>query len=339
MSLPPDWIARMALPVIAAPMFLVSGPDLVLACCRAGVIGAFPAPNARRIEDLVAWLDRIAREQDSRSAAPYALNMVVHSTYQRLAAELELVKRYRPPLVITALGSPKHVVETVHEYGGRVFADVANLTFARKAAAAGVDGLILVAAGAGGHVGPLAGFAFLPEVRKFWHGTVVLAGAMSDGRAVRAAEVLGADLAYVGTRFIASAESLALDGHKQMLIESGAEDVVLSNAVTGVNGNFLAKSLAAGGYDLKNLKPKAIDFRGDPQDEAKAWKNIWSAGQGVGAIERIEPAQSIIERLRREYEAAIRESRNLRPWGERRVSPRTDGMSSHEYREPKQSRA
>ncbi len=327
----------MALPAIAAPMFLVSGPDLVLACCRAGVIGAFPAPNARRIEDLDAWLQRITHEL-SPSAAPYALNLVVHSTYQRLAAELELVKRHRPPLVITALGSPKHVVETVHAYGGRVFADVANVTFARKAAAAGVDGLILVAAGAGGHVGPLAAFAFLPEVRKFWRGAIVLAGAVSDGRAVRAAEVLGADLAYVGTRFIASSENMAGDGHKQMLIESGAEDIVLTNAVTGVNANFLARSLVAGGFDLKNLRPKAIDFRGDPQDEAKAWKSIWSAGQGVGAVDRIEPAAAIIERLKQEYDVAVLDCRRVRHWNERRAAPRTHG-SSHEHRQSEQSRA
>jgi nitronate monooxygenase len=307
----------MVVPAIAAPMFLVSGPDLVLACCRAGVIGAFPAPNARRLEDLEAWLARISADLAREPhAAPYALNMIVHSTYQRLAAELALVERYRPPLVITALGSPKAVVDAVHAYGGRVFADVATVRFARKAAEAGVDGLILVAAGAGGHVGPLAAFAFVPEVRRFWSGPLVLGGAISDGRALRAAEVLGADLGYVGTRFIAAAESLAAEGHKRMLIECSAEDIVLTNAVTGVNANFLARSLVTGGYDLANLVPRKIDFRGDPHGEAKAWKDIWSAGQGVGAIEDVEPAAAIIGRLKREYDEAVREGWEARPWGE-----------------------
>src|SRR5689334_3919455 len=193
-GLPPEWTARMALPVIAAPMFLVSGPDLVIAACRAGVIGAFPAPNCRTIEDLDGWLARISTATGS-DAAPYALNMVVHSTYPRLAAELELVKKYKPALVITALGNPRNVVDAVHSYGGRVFADVISPKFAKKAVGASVDGLILVAAGAGGHAGALAPFAFLPEIRKFWDGPVVLGGAVSNGRAVRAVEVLGADLA------------------------------------------------------------------------------------------------------------------------------------------------
>jgi nitronate monooxygenase len=316
-NLPAEWIARLALPVIAAPMFLVSGPDLVLACCRAGVIGAFPAPNARTIDDLDAWLKRVTEGLAAApGAAPYALNMIVHSTYPRLGAELELVQRYRPPLVITALGSPRHVVETVHAYGGRVFADVANVKFARKAAEAGVDGLILVAAGAGGHVGPLAAFAFLPEVRAFWKGAIVLAGAISDGRAVRAAEILGADLAYVGTRFIAAQESLASCDYKAMLIRTGAEDIVLTNAVTGVNANFVAESLVKAGFDLKNLTPRKIDFQSDPHDDAKAWKHIWSAGQGVGAIAAVEPAAAIIARLKREYAAAVTEARRPSPWAD-----------------------
>ncbi len=317
-NLPPEWIARLALPAIAAPMFLVSGPDLVLACCKAGVIGSFPAPNARGIDDLEAWLKRIAGElAGAPGAAPFALNMIVHSTYPRLGAELELVKRYRPPLVITALGSPRNVVEAVHSYGGRVFADVANVKFARKAAEAGVDGLILVAAGAGGHVGPLAAFAFVPEVRAFWPGTIVLAGAISSGRAIHAAQVLGADLAYIGTRFIAARESLASDDHKAMLIRNGAGDIVLTNSVTGVNANFMAESLLKAGYDLKNLQPKKIDFHSDPHDDAKAWKHIWSAGQGVGAVTAVEPAGAIVETLKREYAAAVAASRRPNPWADR----------------------
>jgi nitronate monooxygenase len=315
-KLPREWTERMALPVIAAPMFLVSGPDLVIACCKAGVIGAFPAPNCRTIEDLDAWLARISGALGA-GGAPYALNMVVHSTYPRLAAELELVRKYKPALVITALGSPRHVVETVHAYGGRVFADVISPKFARKALEAGVDGLILVAAGAGGHVGPLAAFAFLPEIRRFWSGPVVLGGAISSGAAVRAAEVLGADLAYVGTTFIAARESQAPDAYKEMLIRNDAEGIVLTNAVTGVNANFLAESLVAAGYDLKNLEPKAIDLAGGPDTAMKAWKHIWSAGQGVGSVAAVEPAAEIVARLRRQYAEAVAEGRRPNLWLER----------------------
>jgi nitronate monooxygenase len=315
--LPPDWIERMALPVIAAPMFLVSGPDLVLAACRAGVIGAFPAPNCRTAEDLDAWLGRITAELVGTAAAPFALNMVVHSTYPRLAAELELVRKYRPPLVITALGSPRNVVETVHAYGGRVFADVISPKFARKALEAGVDGLILVAAGAGGHCGALSPFAFLPEIRKMWNGPVVLGGAISNGHAVRAVEVLGADLAYVGTSFIAAAESLAPAAFKDMLLRADAESIVLTNAVTGVNGNFLGESLVANGFDLKNLKPRAVNLSGGAEDATKAWKHIWSAGQGVGSVAAIEPAAEIVARLRREYAETVAAGRRDNPWLER----------------------
>lgn len=313
--LPPEWTERMTLPVIAAPMFLVSGPELVIAACRAGVIGAFPAPNCRKTEDLDAWLARIAAE--TAGAAPYALNMIVHSTYPRLADELALVKKHKPALVITALGSPRHVVEAVHSYGGRVFADVVSPKFARKAIEAGVDGLILVAAGAGGHAGALAPFAFLPEVRKFWTGLVVLGGAVSNGRTVRAVEVLGADLAYVGTSFIASAESRAPDAYKDMIVRTDAEGIVLTNAVTGVNGNFIAESLVAAGFDLKNLKPREINLAGGPENAMKAWKHIWSAGQGVGTVGAVEPVAEIVARLGREYAAAVAEGRGANPWLDR----------------------
>ena len=313
--LPAEWIERMALPVIAAPMFLVSCPELVVACCRSGVIGAFPAPNCRTIEDLDAWLARISAE--TKDAAPFALNMVVHSTYPRLAAELELVKKRKPPLVITALGSPRNVVEAVHSYGGRVFADVISPKFAKKAIEAGVDGLILVAAGAGGHAGALAPFAFLPEVRKFWSGPVVLGGGVSNGRSVRAVEVLGADLAYIGTSFIAAAESMAPAAYKEMLIRTDAEGIVLTNAVTGVHGNFLAESLVAAGYDLKNLQPKQMNLAGGADTAMKAWKHIWSAGQGVGSVTKIEAAAEIIARIRGEYAAAVAEGRRPNPWLEK----------------------
>jgi nitronate monooxygenase len=241
--------------------------------------------------------------------------MVVHRTYQRLEAELELVLKYKPPIVITALGSPANVIDAVHSYGGLVFADVNSVAFARKAAAAGVDGLILVSAGAGGHVGPLAGFAFLPEVRQFWDGPLVLAGAISDGRAVRAAEVLGADLAYLGTRFIAARESMAVDGYKEMLIASGAEDVALTNAVTGVPANFLSRSLEAAGHNPKGgIVERVVNFEGDPHDEAKAWKTIWSAGQGVGATRKIQSVGEIAEQLKSEYAAAVARGHQPNPW-------------------------
>ncbi len=320
--LPPEWTQRMALPVIAAPMFLVSGPDLVIAACKAGVIAAFPAPNCRTIDDLDAWLARISSAAGT-DAAPYALNMVVHSTYPRLAAELELVKKYKPALVITALGSPRNVVDAVHSYGGRVFADVISPKFAKKAVEAGVDGLILVAAGAGGHAGALAPFAFLPEIRKFWDGPVVLGGAVSNGRAVRAVEVLGADLAYVGTSFIAAAESIAPQAYKDMLIRNDADGIVLTNAVTGVHGNFLAESLVAAGYDLKNLQPKKMNLSEGADTAMKAWKHIWSAGQGVGSVAAVEPAAEIVARLRREYAAAVAEGRRANPWLEKTAAVKT----------------
>ena len=319
--LPPQIADHLALPVFVAPMFLVSGPEIVISACMAGLGGSFPAPNCRTLDDLDGWLDRIssdvarARRSSTSKVGPWALNMVVHRTYERLDAELELTLKYRPPIVITALGSPKHVIEAVHSYGGLVFADVNSVAFARKAVAAGVDGLILVAAGAGGHVGPLAGFAFVPEVRQFWNGPLVLAGAISDGRAVRAAEVLGADLAYMGTRFIAAEESMAPQGYRDMLIGAGAEDIALTDAVTGVPANFLRHSLAAAGFDPKGgIAGRKVNFAGDPHDEAKAWKNIWSAGQGVGATVTTQSVTQIAAELREEYAAAVDNGRAANRW-------------------------
>lgn len=305
MAIPSVLNRNLALPAIAAPMFLVSGPDMVIAACKAGIIGSFPTPNARTNAILEDWLDQIAGGLAADpDAAPWAVNLVVHPSNDRLPADLASVIRHRAPLVITALGSPARVVEAVHGYGGLVFADVNSVGFARKAAAAGVDGLVLVAAGAGGHTGQTTGFAFVEEVRQFWDGPIVLGGAISAGQAIRAAEVLGADLAYLGTALIAAEESLAADAYKDMVVAAGAEDIVPSKGITGVTANWLKASLVAAGYDPARMpEDKQPNFE-NAQDDAKAWKNVWSAGQGVGAIRGREPLARIVARLKLEYDAA-----------------------------------
>ena len=287
-------------------MFLISGPEMVIAACKAGVIGSFPAPNARTPEILDQWMAQISDAlADDKDAAAWAANLVVHRSNPRLADDVACVVKHEPPLVVTALGSPRAIVEQVHGYGGLVFADVINVSFARKAVEAGVDGLVLVAAGAGGHTGPIAGFAFVEEVRKFWDGPIVLGGAISTGYAIRAAEVLGADLAYLGTSLLACEESMAAEPYKNMVIDAGAEDIIPSNAITGVTANWLRQSLIDGGYDPDNMGPAAkVNFT-DPQNDAKAWKNVWAAGQGVGAVSKQEPMAAIIARLRQEYIAAL----------------------------------
>jgi len=303
--------SQMVLPVVVAPMFLVSGPDLVLEACRSGVIGSFPAPNARTVDVLADWMERIRTGLDAARAqsagtriAGWAQNLMVHSSYDRLAAELELVERFRPPMVITALGSPKAVIDVVHGYGGLVIADVNSVALARKAAAAGVDGLALVCAGAGGHTGSMAAFSFVPEVRKFFDGILIVAGGICDGRGIRAAEVLGADLVYMGTRFITASESLAPIDYKQMVVEASFSDLVLTNSFTGANVYYLRQSIERAGYDPDNLPPsQGMNLRGSER-KIKAWKDVWSAGQGVGSVDAIEPVADIVARLRREYAAA-----------------------------------
>jgi len=303
MSLPAHIAERLRLPAIAAPMFLVSGVDMVLAACKAGIIGSFPANNARSLEELDAWMATIAATLPA-DAPPWAMNIMVHRSYARWEEELELVLKHRPPIVITALGSPSAVVEAIHSYGGLVYADVNSLTFARKAAKTGVDGLILVAAGAGGHTGPISGFAFAPAVREWFEGTIVLGGGIGSGRAVRAARMLGADLAYLGTRLIACAESLAVPGYKQMLVEASAEDIVTSAALTGMPANWLKASLLAAGYDSEGLKTKAEINLGRPEDAAKRWRDVWSAGHGAGQVKAVEPLSAIIDELAADYERA-----------------------------------
>lgn len=313
-SIPKIWWNELRLPVIAAPMFLVSGTELVKNCCLNGVIGSFPAPNARPIEVLDQWMGQLneelkeAREKDpDRKIAPWAMNMVVHSSYSRLQEELALIQKHKPQLVITSLGSPKHVVNIVHEYGGLVFSDVSDVKFATKAAEAGVDGLILVASGAGGHAGQINSFAFVDMVRSFWDGIIVLAGAISTGKGILAAQAAGADLAYMGTRFIVATESMANDDYRKMLVEATQEDIILTDAFSGVNANMLKPSIRKAGIDPEQLvRKEKIDFDAmQKETNAKAWRDIWSAGHGVGAIKQIESAGEIISRLVVEYNEAL----------------------------------
>jgi len=319
-SIPENWWSQLKLPVISAPMFLVSGTELVKACCINGVIGSFPAPNARPIDVLDQWMGQLneelamVREQEpNRKIAPWAMNMVVHSSYSRFQAELALVKKHKPQLVITSLGSPKQVVDVVHEYGGLVFSDVSDFKFARKAQEAGVDGLILVASGAGGHAGQINSFAFVDSVRSFWDGIIVLAGGISTGKGILAAQAAGADLAYMGTRFIAATESMAKDEYREMLVSSTQEDIILTDAFSGVNANMLKPSIRKAGLDPDQLvKKDKVDFDGMQKETyAKAWKDIWSAGHGVGAIDRIESAADIIGRLEKQYKESLERIQNM----------------------------
>ncbi|MEP9351521.1 nitronate monooxygenase [Xanthobacter sp. KR7-225] len=303
MSLPASLAGRLAVPAIAAPMFLVSGPELVSETCRGGVLGTFPALNARSTQIYADWLDDIAaRLAGSPGAAPFGVNLIVHKSNQRLEADLKVTVDKKVPLVITSLGAVRDVVDAVHSYGGLVFHDVINLRHAEKAAQAGVDGIIAVCAGAGGHAGVLSPFALVGEIRRFFDKTIVLAGCLSNGAQIAAAQAMGADLAYFGTRFIATSESLAPEGYKQMLLASTADDIVYTDAISGVNANFLKPSIVAAGLDPAHLKKHG---ELDMASEHKAWRDFWSAGQGVGAIADVPPARELALRLGREYEAAL----------------------------------
>lgn len=305
---------ELRLPVVAAPMFLVSGPELVLAACRAGIVGAFPTPNARPIDMLDQWmrqitegLARAAGEQDPRSLGPWCANLVTHSSNTRLPDDLRLLARYRPPLVVTALGSPRPALACVHDYGGRVVADVTSLTLARKAVEAGADGLACICSGAGGHTGSLSPFAFVSAVREFFDGLVIVGGGISDGWGVAGAIAAGADLVYMGTRFVATRESMAADAYKQMLVTSSSEDIVVSAGLTGTPASWLKPSLRMNGIDPANM-PSAPARSYDSNDVGKPnrWRDIWAAGQGVGAIKAVEPVASVVERLHAEYGRACR---------------------------------
>ncbi len=316
--LPQDWIDSLAMPVIAAPMFLVSSIAMVLQGCRNGVIGCIPTVNARTPEILDGWLGELTTglaqaRAEGIKVAPWALGLITHRTNARLPEDLELCRKYQPPLVITALGSPKPAIETVHSYGGLVFADVSTPEYARKAAEGGADGLVLVCSGAGGHTGQIAAAAFVQAVREFFDGIIVIGGAISSGSAVRSAQILGADLVYVGTRLIACEESNADPRYKQMVVDATSKDLVMTNVITGAWSYKLRPSLEAVGLDPDNLGTgKGFDLN-YAEKQPKAWKDIWSVGQGVGAVKEVEPMARIIANLHHEYQQAIRAESND-PW-------------------------
>ena len=305
MAIPTSLQHGLKLPVIAAPMFLVSGPDLVVETCNAGVIGTFPSLNQRTTEGYREWLHEI-KSRLNPDAAAFGVNHIVHPTNPRLMADMMVSVEEKVPLIITSLGAVRDVVDAVHGYGGVVFHDIANVRHARKAAESGVDGLILVANGAGGHAGIINPFALVNEVREFFKGTIILSGCLSNGQDVAAALMLGADFAYLGTRFINTTEAMAPDAYKEMIIESGATDIVHTPAVSGIPANFMIKSLEANGIDPKHLPEHKLDMG----DEAKAWKTVWSAGQGAGTIHDVVPAGELVARLRSEYAEATKQFAN-----------------------------
>ncbi|MDO5677609.1 MAG: nitronate monooxygenase family protein [Propionibacteriaceae bacterium] len=301
MPLPSSLTGRLRLPVVSAPLFLVSGPELVSAACRAGVLGAFPALNQRTTEGLREWLEQLDGELTDQDA-PYAVNLIVHPTNQRLRPDLEAVVEHKVPVVITSLGAVPDVVEGVHSYGGLVLHDVTTKRHAQKAADAGVDGLILVAAGAGGHAGTLNPFALMASVRPWFGGIIALAGALNTGADVLAARAMGADLAYLGTRFIATTQSRASDAYRQQIVDAEAADIVYTPAVSSIPASFLAASLAAAGVDPAST-PNPLHL--GSEQEFKAWRDIWSAGHGVAGIHDVPSVAELVERLAAEYETAL----------------------------------
>ena len=315
-----DWTPQsLRVPVVAAPMFLISGPEMVLAACKAGIVGAFPTPNARPIAQLDDWMRQIteglAQAVDTQpvgSVGPWCANLVTHSSNTRLPEDLALVAKYRPPLVVTALGSPRPAIEIVHSYGGKVIADVTTVALARKAVAAGADGLACICAGAGGHTGTLNPFAFVGAVREFFDGLVVLGGGISDGSGVAGAIAAGADLVYMGTRFIATTESMAEPAYKQMLVDCNAQDLVVSANLTGTAASWLRPSLIAHGLDPDNLPTaESRNYDSNVAPAAKRWRSVWAAGQGLGAIKAVQPVAIVVDDL----EAEFRQSRmRLAAW-------------------------
>jgi nitronate monooxygenase len=309
MSLPPV-LQRLKLPVIAAPMFIAGNPKLVVEQCKAGIVGSFPALNARPKEALDQWLSEIEQSLAGRpDAAPYAVNQIVHKSNDRLAHDVEVCVRHKVPITITSLRAPTEVVAAVHSYGGIVLHDVINVRHAEKALEAGVDGLILVCAGAGGHAGTLSPFALVGEVRRFFDGPVVLSGAIATGDAILAALAAGADLAYIGTRFLATPEASVPERYKEEILKAAASDIVYTDLFSGVHGNYLKHSVVAAGFDPLNLPksdPSKMNFGSASGAEKKVWRDIWSAGQGVGQIDQVMPVAQVVARLAAEYTAARR---------------------------------
>ncbi|MEH6493944.1 NAD(P)H-dependent flavin oxidoreductase [Halopseudomonas sp.] len=314
MSLPSVLQNSLKLPVICSPLFIVSNPDLVIAQCKAGVVGSFPALNARPAEELEVWLKRITSELAEYQAAnpdavvaPFAVNQIVHSSNDRLQHDVEMCVKYKVPIIITSLRAPNDVVGPIHSYGGLVFHDVINVKHAKKAIEAGVDGLILVCAGAGGHAGQLSPFALVSEIRAFYDGPIILSGSIAKGEQILAAQAMGADLAYMGTRFIATHEANADQAYKQMLVDTSADDIVYSNLFTGVHGNYLKPSIQNAGMDPDNLPEgdkSTMKFGSGGSSKSKAWRDIWGAGQGVGSIGAITSTAEAVSQLEQEYAAA-----------------------------------
>ncbi len=316
MSLPPEIAKRLRLPVICSPLFIISNPDLTIAQCKAGVVGSFPSLNARPLSQLDEWLARITeelaawdREHPDQPSAPFAVNQIVHKTNDRLEKDLELCEKYKVPMVITSLGAREELNQAVHGWGGTVMHDIINDRFARKAIEKGADGLIAVASGAGGHAGQLSPFALIQEIRQWFDGPLALSGSIASGSSVLAAQAMGADLAYIGSMFIASEEANADQAYKQMIVDSKATDIVYSNLFTGVHGNYLAPSIAKAGLDPANLPesdPSAMNFGSGGNSKAKAWKDIWGCGQGIGVVDAVRPAANIVDQLADEYHAAAK---------------------------------
>jgi nitronate monooxygenase len=312
MALPPI-LSSLRLPVVASPMFIVSGPELVIAQCKAGIVGAFPSLNARPADQFEVWLQRINEELDrhnqanpDRPAAPFAVNQIVHRSNNRLEHDLELCVKYKVPIVITSLGAREDVNAAVHSYGGITLHDIINDRFAKKAIEKGADGLIAVATGAGGHAGVQSPFALIQEIRQWFNGPLLLSGSIANGGAILAAQAMGADLAYIGSAFIATREANADQAYKQCIVDSTAADIVYSNLFTGVHGNYLRGSIVKAGLDPDNLPesdPSAMDFGSGGNTQAKAWKDIWGCGQGIGVIHDVPPVADLIDRLEAEYQA------------------------------------
>jgi nitronate monooxygenase len=318
MSQKAEFIQNLSLPIVAAPMFLISGPKLVIECCKNGIVGTFPALNQRTSEGFEEWLIEIKselqkfEEETGKKAAPFGVNLVVHPTNPRLEADVRLCMKHKVPLVITSLGAVSMVVDAIHSYGGLVFHDIIKKRHAEKAAEAGVDGLILVSAGAGGHGGTINPMSLITEVKKFFHKTILLSGCISTGRDIASAMQMGADLAYMGTRFINTEESQATEEYRKMIMDAGASDIVYTAAISGVHANFLAASLKAAGITEEDLKKDTkIDFGKELNTEAKAWKTIWSAGQGATAIDDVLPVAKLVEKLKGEFKSAIEEQAKL----------------------------